>query len=154
VAKWSKERALTWMTDFSQEHDVVPSSSIRRYYKGPPDSELKRHWGGVRQALVACGAPLAEARLEGSGIRLDYSHSRGRLTDARGKREREMGAHAIRVVCTNCGWEETHSNAFQGVVSQRLHLEEAHGINPGDHSRKQRWRNPTDYFKTNKKEAG
>lgn len=153
MARWSKKRALTWMTDFSKKHDVVPSSSIRRYYEGPPDSELKRHWGSVRRALVACEAPLAEARLEGSRLNLDYNHSRGILTDRKGQRQREIGAHAIRVICSNCGWEETHSNAFQGVVSQRLHLKETHGIEPGDHGKKQRWRNPADYVRPNRRDS-
>lgn len=48
---WSKKRAEQWMREFINQHQIVPVASLRRTYKGPPDTELIRHWGSVRRAL-------------------------------------------------------------------------------------------------------
>ena len=47
----------------------------------------------------------------------------------------------MRVLCAICAWEETHENILSGLLAQKKHLLEAHGISP-EKRKKQKWRNP------------
>lgn len=133
--RWSRKRAKEWIEAFVAEHGVVPSASLRAQHDGPSDSELTRHWGGVRKALEACGAPL-EAAVMLQGVSMRYDHANGVLTDVKGKRERYLGSQPIVVRCCLCEWSERHESALDALRAQHEHVR-GHGIK----RKRKRWRN-------------
>ena len=137
MTRWSKKRAETWMRAFIKEHQVVPSSSLRRTYGGPPDEELLRHWGSVKRALQDSGAPLAEAAInKGSGTDMRYYQANGVITGTRARELRQRQVFPILVKCALCDWKEFHVTAEEGLQSQSRHLKKH-----GKIRKKRRWRN-------------